>query len=395
MIMRQYRVIWADDEIAAIVTEDSKKRWLDKYQLDIIATATTGEQLREAMRENIDLVDAVIVDANFDASEQLPAGERVISGLRRAFELNRLYNEEQRLNIPFFLFTGRPKSVLLEGREKDDSQSMIDLFEKTERWFEKSMGELSTERLFKKIKLDVDEVNTKDFALRSRFANEFNAARLLPKCGKWLMEALRFEYDVTGAYRDTENYFNPARRIWEKIFDACKTQKFIPRLPSMNSAVDYFYMKKAGAYTATKMIMSKTLVRSLEFFLNITQDGSHSNSDLSLGVIDYVNETKNVNLYRSILYIVMDLLLWYQRLLKNPPQGELWISDYEISGIVKRIGNKFYVANYQLDANGSKTVREGDEVGILSAIPNDRPFATPEGRYVDKYVYSSKYDILQ
>jgi hypothetical protein len=163
----------------------------------------------------------------------------------------------------------------------------------------------------------------------------------------------------------------------------------------MNSAVDYFYMKKAGAYTATKMIMPKTLVRSLEFFLNITQDGSHSNSDLSLGVIDYVNETKNVNLYRSILYIVMDLLLWYQRLLKNPPQGELWISDYEISGIVKRTGNKFYVANYQLDANGSKTIKEGDEVGILSAIPNDYPFTSPEGRTVDKYVFSSKYDILQ
>lgn len=393
--MRLYRIIWADDEIAAIVTEDSQKRWFNKYQIDIIATATTGEQLREAMKEHIDIVDAIIVDANFDATEQLPDGERVISGLRRAFELHRLYNEEQRRNIPFFLFTGRPKSVLLDGREKDDSQTMIDLFEKKERWFEKNMGELSTERLFKKIKLDVDEINTKDFILRSRFAEEFNAASLLPKCGKWLMEALRFEYNITGVYRDTENYFNPARRIWEKIFDACKTKQFIPHLPSLNSAIDYFSMKKVGAYTPTKALMPTTLVRSLEFFLNITQDGSHSSSDLSLGVIDYVNKTQNVNLYRSILYIIMDLLLWYQRLVKDPPQGDLWESDYEISGIVKRLGRKYYVANYQIDTNGSKSVQEGDEIGILSAKPNNNPFPTPEGGIVDKYVYSCNYDILQ
>ena len=102
--MRQYNVIWADDDIFQLATDKDIADWRRDDQINIIARANTGTKLREAMKKHIGVVDAVIVDANFDANEIVVDDEKIISGLRRAFDLNRTYNEDERRGIPFFLY---------------------------------------------------------------------------------------------------------------------------------------------------------------------------------------------------------------------------------------------------------------------------------------------------
>ena len=131
------------------------------------------------MKKHIGVVDAVIVDANFDANEIVVDDEKIISGLRRAFDLNRTYNEDERRGIPFFLYTGRTKDILYQACDSDDRKSLKEMFEDTGRWIDKGKIEISLDRLFSKIKEDVDAVNTIDFQLRRRFSDEFNAAELL------------------------------------------------------------------------------------------------------------------------------------------------------------------------------------------------------------------------
>ena len=125
--MRQYNVIWADDDIFQLATDKDIADWRRDDQINIIARANTGTKLREAMKKHIGVVDAVIVDANFDANEIVVDNEKIISGLRRAFDLNRTYNEDERRGIPFFLYTGRTKDILYQACDSDDRKSLKEM----------------------------------------------------------------------------------------------------------------------------------------------------------------------------------------------------------------------------------------------------------------------------
>jgi hypothetical protein len=394
---RLYNVIWADDDIYTLASDIDIEDWRRDDHINIIARVATGAGLRSAMADNIEMVDAVIVDANFDANETMVDSERTISGLRRAFELHRLYNEDQKRGIPFFLYTGRRKEMLYDAGDGDDKKSLKELFEETGRWFDKSDVVDGLDRLFEKIKQEVDAVNTLEFKLRKQFAKEFNAARLIPDGQKWLMAALLFEFDSLGEYRSTKDYFNPARQIWEQIVDGCKERHLLPSISSINGIVPYLKGMPQDNFTRTLPIMHETLIHSLDYFLDITQDGSHRTKNLSLGVIDYVNNTKNTNLYRTVIYIVMDLLLWYQRLVENPPQEQLWSTAYIDEGEIKvyQVGRiiRYYVHSkeiYELKTHRGTFLPVGHKAKILSDTEHNNPFQVPEG-LVKRVVF--KYDI--
>ena len=51
MIMRQYNVIWADDDIYQLATDKDIADWRRDDQINIIARANTGSKLREAMKK--------------------------------------------------------------------------------------------------------------------------------------------------------------------------------------------------------------------------------------------------------------------------------------------------------------------------------------------------------
>ena len=396
---RMYNVIWADDDIMQIATDRDIEDWRRDDHINIIARAQTGNELRSAMKEKLDMVDAVIVDANFDENEFKVESEKVISGLRRAFDLNEKYNEEEMRGIPFFLYTGRNRVTLEEACEPADKKKLHDIFETTGRWFVKGSKGVY-DKLFEKIKEDVDKNNSLEFMLRRQFSKEFNDAELIKGGQKWLMEALKFEFEITGEYRSTKDYFNPARMIWEQINEGCVQNKFLPPLTSLNGVISYFNGKEEDNYTQLVSIMPKTLVHSLEYFLSITQDGSHNKSDLILGVIQYVNDKKNVNLYRTIIYIAMDLLLWYKELLDNPPQGPLWKTEYLDEGIIKEYNNgryiQYYIVSkkiYELKVDKGSALPVGKKVGILGSTPTKYPFSTPEG-VVEQVAFKSQYVLL-
>ena len=399
--MRQYNVILAYDDIFQLATDKDIADWRRDDQINIIARANTGTKLREAMKKHIGVVDAVIVDANFDANEIVVDDEKIISGLRRAFDLNRTYNEDERRGIPFFLYTGRTKDILYQACDSDDRKSLKEMFEDTGRWIDKGKIEISLDRLFSKIKEDVDAVNTIDFQLRRRFSDEFNAAELIEDGQIWLLDSLRFEYDAKVEYNDVKQYFNSARGIWEQITNGLKEHKIIPQISTINGVLTYLGCKEVDYYRPIKSIMHPTLWKSLDYFLDITQDGSHKSKDLTYKVIDYVRTSGNVNLHRSITYIVMDLLLWYRKLMENPPQEQLWETLFKDEGEIKEYYNgrytQYYVASkqiYELKVKKGATLPVGRKVRILDSKGTDYPFFVPEGE-VKQVVFNTQYEIIE
>ena len=95
-----YRFIWADDEIDALLDENSKAL-LSKQHVEVIK-CNNAAMLEEKLKNVNHRIDAVIVDANFTAKRFTPSDERDLSGLRNSMRLIGEYK-----HVPFYLYTQR------------------------------------------------------------------------------------------------------------------------------------------------------------------------------------------------------------------------------------------------------------------------------------------------
>lgn len=382
--MNVYNIVWADDEIDDLLDSETIAE-LESKGFKIVGKAHDGEEL-ESLLKKPEMVDAVIVDANFNESNVEIGSERDTSGLDYARSLF-LHTFKQR--IPFFLFTNRSDELLREIYKHNPK--FLDDFPRHKRWFNKSaQGEY--DELFESIKNTVEEMNSPHFILRNQFSNEFEAAKLIPNAENLLFKGLLLEFSDFSSNNVIVESYNPVRMLCENIIDKCQEKGYIPYLSSLNSICDFLELKEIEGFKLKVPIMHKTLIRSLDYFLSITQDGSHDKSGLPLEVIDYVRSRHNANLYKSILYIAMDLLLWFKELLDTRPDSEgLWAGTYEAKGKVCAVmnGNRLaYTVNgeYQIENNGE--LQDGSDILIIKSHPNRHPFGS-----ITKFVFKTNYKI--
>lgn len=384
MTMNVYNLVWADDEIDDILDSETITE-LESQGFKIVGLAHDGEELEELLKKP-EMVDAVIVDANFNESDVEIRCERDTSGLDYA---RSIYLHTLKQRIPFFLFTSRNDEMLKDIYKHNPK--FLDDFPRHKRWFNKSVPS-EYDEMFKAIKETVEEKKSPYFILRNKFSAEFEAAKHIHNAENLLYRGLLEELtDFTSNDAIIES-FNPVRMLCENIIDKCQERGYIPYLSSLNSICDFLEHKEVEGFKLTTSIMHKTLIHSLDYFLSITQDGSHDKSGLPLEVIDYVRFRHNKSLYRSILYIAMDLLLWYKELIENNPNPEgLWSGTYEATGKVCAVMNgdrlSFIVnGEYQIENNGD--LQDGLDIFIIKSNPNRHPFGK-----VTKFVFKTNYKI--
>ena len=98
MTMNVYNIVWADDEIDDLLDSETITE-LESKGFKIVGQAHDGEEL-EALLNKPEMIDAVIVDANFNESDVEIGSERDTSGLDYA---RSLYTHKLKKSIPFFL----------------------------------------------------------------------------------------------------------------------------------------------------------------------------------------------------------------------------------------------------------------------------------------------------
>lgn len=384
MTKNVYNIVWADDEIDDLLDKDTIEE-LESKGFKIVGQAHDGEEL-ESILSKPEMVDAVIVDANFNESDVKIGSERDTSGLDYA---RGLYLHTLKKSIPFFLFTNRSDELLREIYK--NNPKFLEDFPRHKRWFNKS-GQGEYDELFEAIRAQVEEIKSPSFVIRNKYRKEFEAAKLIPNAENLLLKGILSEVTNDLSNEAIVECFTPVRMICENIIDQCQAREYIPYISSLNSICDFLRLKEVEGFKLTTPIMHKTLVSSLEYFLSITQDGSHDKSCLPLEVIDYVRRRNNNNLYRAMLYIVMDLLLWYKDLIDNNPESKgLWTGAYEAIGKVcaKTNGERLvYTVNgeYQIEDNGE--IKDGSEVFIIKSVPSRYPFGK-----ITKFVFKTNYKI--
>ena len=299
------------------------------------------------------------------------------SGLSDVLSFIDKYNQKR--FIPFFLYTG--KGEILKEKFTDGE---LEYFEKRNRIFEKGYFV----DLLQKIKADVDDINSDQFRIRNKYSQEFAAAKLIDGATENLQRGLLYLYEED-SWKNVQDYFNPARKIVERMMSKCEEMKILPPETSLNNASRYFSGIDKFIGFADE-IMPKPLAESLFYFLRITQDGSHDAFGMSLGVDKYVRENKNINLYRSILYIAMDLLLWFERMYKQYANNNqpLWKDKniYEGKVYCNSYGS-FFADKYELQKN--KDLKDGSVVRIYQSIPHKFPKGT-----ITDYVNNGDYIII-
>lgn len=368
-----YNIIWVDDEVDTLLNE-SKLRTLEKRSFNLIGTARTFSEFVYLMDLSYDKVDAVITDANFNTNSLVPKSERDLSGLVKLRGCIAAYNEKR--CIPFFMYTGR--GDFLEEKYEDGE---LDYFYDNNRYFTKGQFD----EMLEQIRIDVEHINSASFRIRNKYAAELKAASLIESNEEDLMKALL--YEETGDWNNTEDYFNPIRKIVERILEESKKLKITPHNIKL-SGWKRFLANEDKIFclkSPQEEIMPKPLMFSLDYLEHIIQDGSHGEGYLELGVDAYVRESKDINLFRSVLYITMDLCLWFEKYATScTKQKQKWSINRDefkcIGKITQQVGRDgrivYACENFLIGDPRNDESSVGNTIGIIKDVsPNRYPFS--------------------
>lgn len=387
-----FNIIWLDDQIDTLY-KDSKRILRDAGIKVLDQGAHDVEEFEKQIQKFRYVVDAVVTDANINLKVK-----EDFSGLVRVSYLI----ENNKRPIPFFVYTGRD-SLMRDNVYKDIIDKYVDVFEKQK----------GIEPLINAIKETVLKVNSKEFRIHNKYKKELDAASLISGNEDVLMKALL--YEDAGDWSNTEIYFNSMRSVVDSIFSACKREKIIPDVGDLNQISRFLGNNDKNGnetYVIIQEIMPKPLARGLWYFLDITQDASHNKDELKLKVLKYVQETQNINLFRSVLSIAMDLCLWYAKCkeeLNASDYKRKWVrrdisinsertqvnkhvQDYEYIGIVRQHEDtgRYYSGKYLLANPKDGRYQEGDTILVIESKENDCKFWSEEGWEVDRFVHLSR-----
>lgn len=384
-----YNIIWADDETAVYALKKPNgentilANILERKGVRLIDTAKNAQELREKLSAKISWVDAVIIDANFTAFGEKPKSERVLKGFEESVNILKTLGENGN-RIPFILFTGRDLALISDNTEEDYLKYFLD----NNLYFSKIDDE--TEAVIDRLIEEVDRVNTPEHQIRCRYSKAFHAASLIDGAEDELMRCLLFDYKTDVIIEDVKEKYNAIRKVFENLYAACKRKGILPKLP-LNSIPRLLDKGECDPYKLlVDDLMHPTLVRSLWYFLDITQDGSHEGDELTLDVIDYLKESRSVSLLQSVTHIAMDLLLWYKNVIRKDFGGDIWTGCYKYEGYVKetKTYNSSYFTLDEFNIEKKESLEDCDYIGIKDFGPDEK---FPGRKRVRKF----QYDIIE
>ena len=288
---KTYQIIWADDEIDAMLDEISMAI-LSKEHVNVVK-CYNATMLEEKLRNVSHRIDAVIVDAYFTARDYTPSDETIVSGLRKAMMLIGEYR-----HLPFYLYTQR---VNLKDFVDEDELSY---FKDNDAIFFKGNG---IQPLFDRIKSDVDKINSAEFQIDNQYKKELNYFQIFDKqCNAKSYSLIRelLIQSRDGFLIGTESYFNQIRsEILENMNAVAAHFGIVPERLSLNDFSRFICSKEEVLPKALRMLM--------EYVVRIVQDGSHKRGNLQFEVHQFVSENKDTWIIQSLLFAIIELITWF------------------------------------------------------------------------------------
>lgn len=304
---KKINIVWCDDEIDTLLTEETSSIF-DKHGCHILETTKTADELISFLKGNENIVDAVIVDFNLGKGNPIP-NEKQADGFRHIHD-----RIEDYPYIPFYLYSARD-----EGKIEDiyrELQFSIDddyffsengnVVDGGVRYFYKPQDD-SLSQLLNMLVEEVNTINTPEYQIRNEYAGAFKAIKTFGVDSKVFMDILLMS-DTSNCNQDLDKIPNALRKVIEDVFTS---KHFTPNWYNLNQIPNLLSGKDANSkYYKSEDFMHPSLAQAFSFFLNCTNDGSHSTSQLKIRFDEYLQTTQDVYIIKSLAIIGLDLIKW-------------------------------------------------------------------------------------
>lgn len=310
---RRYRIVWADDDVFTLCNKQMLDYLQDK-DIDVLERCINAKSLREYMQKaKPGTIDAVVVDANFPFDTFQANKERDTMGLKKVAQ----WVENPQFDYPFILYTGRRD--LINGEDKELFEYFID-----NQYVVYKDATKGVPALIAKIKETVDRRYSTEGVMLDYFNKELECAKVFDKiCNgrsySLLLDLLVKSHDNT--LEDPQRCLNDIRaEILDKMLSKATDCFLVPPGLSLN---DFSRLICKGrliinesedeptVYSFKEGVLPPGLSLAMEYVVKTTQDGSHYGDNLRYQVRQYIGDSNNVNLIRSLLYAVLELMKWF------------------------------------------------------------------------------------
>jgi hypothetical protein len=319
---KKYNILWIDDE-----HEKMNGFKLQAAQNDILLKPYKSKNAGILeIQNNYPLYDGVLFDAKFFEDEDDTAGSEDLSALSNA------KNSLLQLPKKFELF-------ILTGQAQLFDDKTFNTF--VPKYYRKGIAD-DVNKLFLDLKASADkQIDTQirhDYLrlfeiCKNNYIGEATSVKILG-----LLKQVELNQEI-----DLINSFNELRGILELLFGKLNSLKLIPdKILKSKGWINQSSIFLSGKHSVYKWHNEKnpihpTIAFLIYQFLQITQDGSHELSDqLQLKINDFVSSNKTVYLYKSTLFQLLDILIYFKKFIDdNSNEAEnlkLWYEEIEISG---------------------------------------------------------------
>jgi hypothetical protein len=375
---KSYKVIWFDDEHESL-SNIIETAHLNDIQLIGFSNASDGIT---DLKMNYHKYDAVLVDGKFYRKPGL-SGDAV-DNLAFTDVMKELGTLKSIKLLPCFLLSGQTSFT----REKNE---LIEVFE-IKRTYDKLNND-DIAALWQNIKNEADKQI--DTQIRHQYNDIFELCDetfLGEKTAIYFLNLIKVaQSDET---QNVTKSFNEMRSILEILFKKLNDLQLIPDgVYDGNGWINKSSLFLAGKHEQYKWLTNPihpVVLHQLHNLLQIVQDASHEVSEkLHLGVKQYVETSNNKYLFKSSLFQLMDILIWFQKfILTNSNTAEnkkLWTiinNEGWIIGKVIRIADngfgtfKAHISETTATIIPSKVKElnlcENQEIEVLLKIENNK-----------------------
>lgn len=325
---RAFNVIWASPIWNADGKDDGLVRLQEQFRsiaaqsgVTVLSTPATAEELADALKRHVDectsapeKADAVILDPAIPYGSSFTE-EEPFEGLDYAVDLKDDYAQK---HIPFYLFGKASWEDISKARI---TKRRLEYF-KT-RLFSQTAPQL--EKLLIRFLDEMDVIGSREAMFRNKYSSVFKAADRFGKDNvqKVLTEALDEEFSQNLTLDETGEKLTKLRIVAEGMLKDLAKRDIIPTLTFGQQVVfldrcqfdDTANRNRSLLlfYHGEKRLMPTTLSAAFQYFRMLTAGSAHDDEDgKMLDVQNYISKVaKNSDLYKSAVYILMDLLLWY------------------------------------------------------------------------------------
>ncbi len=344
---------------------DAERGELQSWKIRIVSEADGVDSLENILKtdaESLKEIDAVFFDVNVESGGSAVGHY----GLFRAMNVSG--------SIPLIAFSDEDLDSF--NAQERSFYELVKANRRNDRFVFKKDGE-ALKNAVRDLRDTLDAQMSPDRAVKAKYSAELELARRLDPSGDMavtLVNAMRGEFEDFEDPKEIADRIGLLRIGAETIFNDAKERGWLPPLTFIGAMQqfladgEYFDNGSRRYYKLTEDVMPATLSCAFEYFVTIVNGGHHAKQKGKLDVIGYISGVaKSPNVYRSCVFILMDLLRWYGGLKTDTPLYEETAPFLEDDFIRKvKDGNKDYYYIGRVHLGYSPGLTEGIPGRVLT-----------------------------